>query len=418
MPKFMPDFLTPNDPMAINQFMAPVQQAMTRRVMPDLAPMVNATDPQVRKIMADITSPHPSASDVALGVTPVVGEYMGARDLYEHGLPELPGILANNPQFETGAKMAGPAIGALSALGFLMNRGGRATHPVMRQSNKLMNLDPAQVSPTAFGDQAALMPFIGPDNPNYMPKFLRNQAGVIGYHGTPHTFDKFSLDNVGTGEGAQAYGWGLYFAGKKDIAEFYKNTLSGDVIEVDGLKFNANNPDHMAAFYVAEKGDRAKGLSEAQKRLNELNLEFGNDPFMKDEIKFAERVVNAFGEESLPKAKITEGNLYQADIPDDHQLLDWDKPLSEQPESIQGPIKKIREQVRKSFPEYADSDDITGQGLYSLYRDHRGGSSKAASEGFNEAGIPGLRYLDATSRGKGEGSANYVIWHEPSIKKK
>ena len=46
------------------------------------------------------------------------------------------------------------------------------------------------------------------------------------YHGSPHRFDKFTLDHIGTGEGAQAYGWGLYFAGKKEVAEFYRDTLS------------------------------------------------------------------------------------------------------------------------------------------------------------------------------------------------
>ena len=37
------------------------------------------------------------------------------------------------------------------------------------------------------------------------------------YHGTPHRFDEFSLDSIGTGEGHQAHGWGLYFAGNKNV---------------------------------------------------------------------------------------------------------------------------------------------------------------------------------------------------------
>lgn len=36
------------------------------------------------------------------------------------------------------------------------------------------------------------------------------------YHGTPYRFDKISLENIGTGEGAQAHGWGLYFAENKE----------------------------------------------------------------------------------------------------------------------------------------------------------------------------------------------------------
>lgn len=46
------------------------------------------------------------------------------------------------------------------------------------------------------------------------------------FHGSPHKFDKFDLGAIGTGEGAQAHGWGLYFAKDKKTAENYKETLS------------------------------------------------------------------------------------------------------------------------------------------------------------------------------------------------
>ena len=48
------------------------------------------------------------------------------------------------------------------------------------------------------------------------------------FHGSPYKFDKFTLDHIGSGEGAQAYGWGLYFAGDKAIAEWYREVLSND----------------------------------------------------------------------------------------------------------------------------------------------------------------------------------------------
>ena len=35
------------------------------------------------------------------------------------------------------------------------------------------------------------------------------------WHGSPHEFDDFSTDSIGAGEGAQVYGWGLYFAEKR-----------------------------------------------------------------------------------------------------------------------------------------------------------------------------------------------------------
>lgn len=45
------------------------------------------------------------------------------------------------------------------------------------------------------------------------------------YHGTPHKFDNFSLEKIGTGEGAQVHGWGLYFAAIKDVSEQYRQVL-------------------------------------------------------------------------------------------------------------------------------------------------------------------------------------------------
>jgi hypothetical protein len=47
------------------------------------------------------------------------------------------------------------------------------------------------------------------------------------YHGSPHDFDRFDLSKVGTGEGAQAYGHGLYFTSDKEAALGYRERLAG-----------------------------------------------------------------------------------------------------------------------------------------------------------------------------------------------
>lgn len=56
------------------------------------------------------------------------------------------------------------------------------------------------------------------------------------YHGTPHRFDEFSTEKIGTGEGAQAHGWGLYFAANRGVSERYRRVLSeGDEeVLIDG----------------------------------------------------------------------------------------------------------------------------------------------------------------------------------------
>lgn len=58
-----------------------------------------------------------------------------------------------------------------------------------------------------------------------------NQAA---WHGSPHLFDEFSLDFIGSGEGAQAHGWGLYFAKSQAVAEGYRKRLTQSVLTYDG----------------------------------------------------------------------------------------------------------------------------------------------------------------------------------------
>ena len=54
----------------------------------------------------------------------------------------------------------------------------------------------------------------------------------LAWHGSPHDFDEFDLGAIGSGEGAQFYGWGLYFAKNKEMAKNYKEVLS-NVHETD-----------------------------------------------------------------------------------------------------------------------------------------------------------------------------------------
>ena len=80
------------------------------------------------------------------------------------------------------------------------------------------------------------------------------------WHGSPHKFDKFSMDAIGTGEGAQAYGHGLYFADSRDVATGYKNALE----KGGGL----SNDDTMARVLNSVNGDKDKAVAELRRRGN------------------------------------------------------------------------------------------------------------------------------------------------------
>ena len=56
---------------------------------------------------------------------------------------------------------------------------------------------------------------------------IENELTV--YHGTPYNFIKFQNKNIGSGEGSQSFGWGLYFTANKSVAEYYAKMLKKDV---------------------------------------------------------------------------------------------------------------------------------------------------------------------------------------------
>ena len=61
--------------------------------------------------------------------------------------------------------------------------------------------------------------------------FVRKVPGIKAFHGSPHDFDEFSMDAIGTGEGAQAYGHGLYVADSEDVAKAYRDDLTANRAE-------------------------------------------------------------------------------------------------------------------------------------------------------------------------------------------
>lgn len=59
-----------------------------------------------------------------------------------------------------------------------------------------------------------------------VPSNQTNTFFQSAYHGSPHIFENFSTEHIGSGEGNQAHGWGLYFAGNKDVSEGYRKRLT------------------------------------------------------------------------------------------------------------------------------------------------------------------------------------------------
>ena len=309
----------------------------------------------------------------------------------------------------------------------------------------------------------------------------QQRPGVLfqpAYHGSPYRFDKFTLDHIGSGEGAQAFGYGLYFAGQKSVSEWYRKNLAekswqtadGSTIQ-EGSAFekiraaivSSGAPDNLSTSTIARNiMDMVDESKSAKKAAKEYELPRG--PYFDAYKAGMDEAVRL----DLKKAK---GQLYKVEIPEDHQLLLWDKPLSEQPEEVRKaleanippstPLRWRRghngsyEYYNDSAGKYSIANYSTGHvrlavnevglsrniGEYNSVSDAKKaakehytvsplsgsgkdiylsvqrvkGSARAASEYLNSIGIKGIKYLDGTSRADGEGSHNYVIFDDKAV---
>jgi hypothetical protein len=100
--------------------------------------------------------------------------------------------------------------------------------------------------------------------------------------------------------------------------------------------------------------------------------------------------------------KPNSGELYAVDIPDSGVLLDWDKPVSEQPEKVKAIVASLTtpeitryigelKYLLKHLPGNGNDIPTTGELFYNALS-AVSGSEKAASLALNEAGVPGIQY--------------------------
>jgi hypothetical protein len=279
---------------------------------------------------------------------------------------------------------------------------------------------------------------------------------------------RMRTDKINTGEGAQAFGYGLYVAEAEDVAQGYRDALSrgiddsGMAVRIDGQPIAEPTVEQVrAARFGVEKtieGLEARLPSlqravEVASPVDELGLGFSDlDLAQMDldaHIQKIEDVRSLAGRVEMGPA----GSMYEVNInanPED--FLDWDAPLTEQPNiarrlgyrtrSVQdidaeaealfqkhGFYEDMPDVAKKRLEELSDEINmppatITGEQAYSggdelshLQRTVTGkkfGPEDTAA--MREAGIPGIRYRDASSRGMdGDGTRNYVVFDENLI---
>lgn len=308
---------------------------------------------------------------------------------------------------------------------------------VAGQAASFVPLNPAPAVRAAKAGVQAL----GPTASNMAEDFLMRRGlmpTLDVYHGTPHTFSpternplgEFDASKIGTGEGAQAYGLGIYTAENPAVAGGYAKILqkpTNSLFAEEALE--KSNPQLLQKLRAATEGD--KYSSNAGKAYISPN-DFKLSPELKKEVL-------AF--------KKSSSNLYKVDLPDEMipKMLDYDKPLSKQPEIMKALTPeamglKLRVAPESGFMGYVSPDGVpiglqvkgaTPENFRKKWLDriaefgeaeggagrvigYLGGNSPTSaaqvSEALRQAGIPGIKYLDEGSRAKGEGTRNFVTF--------
>ena len=214
-----------------------------------------------------------------------------------------------------------------------------------------------------------------------------NPVGMTVFHGSPHLFEKFDLSKIGTGEGNQSYGRGLYMAQSPGVAKSYKDTLS-------------------------ETLNATENVDPLLKRIGQMALTFGDNTvpgalkwLSKYEEKGAGHTAPAMTPELIKQAKqnfesgvfTPGGALYKVDLPDTHvrRMLDWDAPIKSQPKQVRDLAKSLG----------MDLNDLGGDLVA------RVGKGEEGKQILEKAGIRGVKYFDQMSRGEQTGTRNFVVFN-------
>jgi hypothetical protein len=231
-----------------------------------------------------------------------------------------------------------------------------------------------------------------------------SMAAPIVYHGSPHRFvataknplGEFDPTKIGTGEGAQAYGYGHYVAESPNVAKDYQTTISKDKFLTSNGLFDPSSLEHLNVRAEIRKGNLNKAIETAQKYASpDADYPEVAAKAMRDLQKLEQ--LRASG-----GIRTNQGNLYKVDLPDEAvaRMLDWDKPFNQQPAEVKSFLSKVSFNLPKD-------DQIIGEWLAPRLKE---GMSSYWADDMRKANIPGIKYLDEGSRAKGEGTRNFVVF--------
>lgn len=219
------------------------------------------------------------------------------------------------------------------------------------------------------------------------------EKGIRAFHGSPYDFEKFDMSKMGSGQGAQMFGKGHYFAESEDVAKHYR----------DMLAYLSPEDRSIAANYSIEdlkKQAASEPNATYRKNIDHIIAEMQKGRSFGDIVKtWPEYIVTRmFGDDAIRQP----GRIYDVRInAAPESFLDWDRPLNQQSPHVQS-------FARRELAGRGGDDPLSMSGG-EFYR------SLGDKERAKAAGIPGVRYLDESSRGAGDGTRNYVVFDDSLI---
>ena len=238
------------------------------------------------------------------------------------------------------------------------------------------------------------------------------RQAIRAYHGSPHNFDRFDASKIGTGEGVQAYGYGLYFAGEEDVADSYRRSLTAlrRTPQEDALEFwrrhveRTDNPRNAVQYAIDDAEEalaEATGIPGAEDRWREI-------------------IQHLYALDYRQPVPRRPGRMYEVELGvPETALLDYDRPFST-PAGVTGaevlrrhnPVALMQSDLRAIQDGSWRMESFAGRSPYqtAAVELKQLARTRGGAEALMEAGIPGVRYLDDNSRMTGAGTHNYVMF--------
>ena len=252
---------------------------------------------------------------------------------------------------------------------------------------------------------------------------------VSAWHGSPHAFDKFTTEKIGTGEGAQAFGWGLYFTDLESIARNYADKLSEFSMKVNGIELDTKKDSKNPLFRVQLSVWGAKNKNEAISKIEEdLSLGRLDRVDAQNALDYLIDEVETF--ETTKDRNLYKVSLHKGKSPSEYTWLEWDKLVSA--DNIIKINKALEQRGIPATPKkYMEvgfdgrvSAGMKGRDVYSelvkIFGDeYKVEWGKQASLFLLENGIDGIKYpAESISRGATSDTArgfNYVVFDENAV---